>query len=508
MKYQCTRCDQVKPGYGDFVKFSCTSLDGHEPIKILEKKEIDEVNQGITKQDKKTEIKKVKGKLGTYYVESIVVDNKPFFLCNIEDKLELRESIDFDDKIFKPLEKDECGYFPYEFTKQELENLMKKDISKENLLNELKEKIDYYIDIRERDKHLILGDLLLSYCQEWIDTLHFLYCVGETESGKSTVLHLFRWLGYRNLYGEDIPNADIYNFLGTDEEATGTISEDEAQDITTNREKIRTYKNSYSRGSKKARIMNVDSQNKRQVFYKTFCFKLFAGELVPQDKGFKERLAILHMSEGLPKGNIKRLGEDEKKVLQLLRNGLLVWKVQNINKGLDKIDSGLEKRDQELWEDYLRVISGTKYYNEALTVVDFYTKQRHEGIWNSLEARIFKIVIKRLNENLGINLENFWLYIADKEQGDPELDGELLKQTFWPNDFPIKVTRNSLSRLFNEKFQAIRKQTHEVQADGKQHERTFYEFDSEICQKLAKKYNIAIPIDSHALSCGQGGQGG
>jgi len=371
------------------------------------------------------------------------------------------------------------------------------------ILDEIKAQIDDFIDISERDKHLIMGDLLLSYCQEWIDTLHFPFFVGETESGKSTALHLFRWLGYRCLYGEDIPNADIYNFLGTDEEATGTICEDEAQEIAVNREKIRTYKNSYSRGALKPRILSVDSRHKRQVFYKTFCLKLFAGERVPEDKGFKERLAIVHMTEGLPKYNIKRLNDEQKEKLYHLRNRLLVWKVLNFNKGLEYFDSNLKKRDQELWEDFLSVTADTKYSEPCKDVVNYYTKQRHQIIWNSLEARIFKLVVDKINDKLSLRLESFWYYLT-QEQGD--FPGIIDKETFYPHDFTKKVTRNFLSKLFDEKFQAIKSTKYETIGERK-HQRTEYQFDSKVIQKLAQKYNIELSIDSVILS-GQRGGGG
>ena len=374
--------------------------------------------------------------------------------------------------------------------------------TKEEILDELKVQIDDFVDISERDKCLILGDLFLSYCQDWIDTLHFPFFVGDTESGKSTALHLCRWLAYRCLYGEDIPNADIYNFLGTDEEGAGTICEDEAQEMAVNREKIRTYKNSYSRGALKPRIQ-MTSKRKFQVFYKTFCLKFFAGERIPEDKGFRERLAVVHMTEGNPKRNIKRLTDDGKQILYHLRNKILIWKVLNINKGLESFRSDLTKRDQELWEDFLSVTYGSKYFESCRDVVEYYTKQRHQGIWNSLEARLLKIVIDKFNGKLSINLELFWHHLVQEQD---ELAGTLDKETFIPHDFTKKVTRNFLSKLFEEKFKAKRITRYET-VEKRKHLRTEYLFDPKVIQKLAQKYNIVIPIDSVVLSGGSSGSG-
>ena len=493
MHSQCTECDKkegdCKCKHPSFMTFT-------------DKK--DYKKRKLGKEELKLETTKIKGRIGSIYVESIIVDDKPLFLCNVNDELKLFEKITDGEIVYRPLGADECGYFPYKYDKTVLKILKDNPPSKEELLKQIKTFVDNFMDICERDKYLIMSDLLLAYCQEWIDTLHFLFFVGETESGKSTALHIFRWLGYRCLYGEDIPNADIYNFLGTDEEATGTICEDEAQEIAVNREKIRTYKNSYSRGALKPRILSVDSKHKRQVFYKTFCLKLFAGERVPEDKGFKERLAIVHMTEGLPKYNIKRLNDDQKQELSHLRNRLLLWKVLNINKGLNHFDSNLKKRDQELWEDFLSVTYNTKYFEPCQDVVNYYTKQRHQTIWNSLEARIFKLVVDKLNDKLSIRLESFWYYLT---QDQMDLAGRLDKETFYPHDFTKKITRNYLSKLFDEKFQAKKNIKYEIIGERK-HQRTEYLFDLEITTKLVQKYNIELPIDSIILSGQRGRSGG
>ncbi len=501
MHYQCPECDKSAKTPEKLREIGCN-------CKIMPWKMTDPKDHTKSKREKQTptnqkpEIKKTKGRIDSFYVESIIVDGKPLFLCNVNGELQLSEQIEQEEVIYRPLAADESGYYPYKFDKMMLNLLKDNPPTKEEILDEIKAVIDDYIVASERDKCLIMGDLLLSYCQEWIDTLHFPYFVGETESGKSSALHLFRHVGYRCLYGEDIPNADIYNFLGTDEEATGTICEDEAQEIAVNREKIRTYKNSYSRGALKPRILSVDSRHKRQVFYKTFCLKLFAGERIPEDKGFKERLAVVYMTEGSPKRNIKRLTGDEKEKLYHLRNKILVWKVLNIDKGLEHFDSDLKKRDQELWEDFLSVTFGTKYFELCCDVAKYYTLQRHQAIWNSLESRILKLIVEGFNKKLSVNFESFWHNLTLEQD---ELGGTLDKETFLPYDFPTKVSRNSLSKMLEEKFKAKKVSRYDT-IEGKKHRRTEYMFDSEIIVKLAQKYNIEIPIDSVVL-CGEGGRG-
>lgn len=503
--YQCPNCDREAQTVEELRKNGC--ICKIEPLVMLDPDDHQTTKNGKKQISEKKIIKKVKGKINGYFVESIIVDNEPRFLCyDLTTGIQsTQKEIETSNRKFIPIEDFECGYIPYEFTKPELDNAIKNKISKDKLLDEIKAQIDRFVVAKEIDKHLILGYLMLSYEQECINTIFFPYFVGETESGKSTITHLFRNLAYRCLYGEDIPNADVYNFLGTDEEGAGTIAEDEAQEIDKNREKIRMYKNSYSKGSGKARIITTN-YSKKQVFYKTFCPKIFAGEKVPEDKGLRERLAVVNMLEGKPQANIKRLTENEKQQLLNLRKALLLFKVQNIKDDLPQFDSGLQQRDQELWEDFLGVVYGTKYYEKCRETVACYTSQRHEAIWNSLEAKIFKILKKKLGSGFEIRLEDFWVHLVHEQD---DLSGTLEKETFYPHEFGTKITRNYLARLLEDKFQARRKQLYKTDENNKKHLLTVYQFKEDVIQVLSTKYNITESSQSRlVVLSGQRGGGG
>ena len=491
MNYQCTSCDTKAKNLNDDEFVHCKEHN-HHIIPMLEKKEIKEVS----KQNKISTAKKVKGIIGDYYVESILIDDKPKFLCVSNGNISQKDSIEHNGIVYHPLEAKACGYIPYNFTSTEFIELTSKEQSREKLLDQIKSQIDRYVSLRELDKNLILGNILLTFCLEWINTIHYPFFVGETESGKSTALHLAKWLCYRCHLGEDIPSADVYNFLGTDEEGTGTIAEDEAQELSRSFEKIRMYKSGYSKGSLKARVVGADSLGKHQVFYKTFGPKWFAAERTPQDKGFSERLAVIHMTEGQPISNIKTISEDEKKQLVKLRNSMLIWKVQNISNGLEKIESGLTQRDQELWEDFLTIAHGTKYFDKFKNVVNYYTEQRHEAIKNSLEAKLFKFVIMKLDPNLEIIFENYW---NDLTVNNPEFAGKLderSNKTFYAEEYSEKITQHTISKIFRDKFQATKHVKATRDQDKIQHQITTYKFDKSVAMTLSKKYGIEVPLDS------------
>ncbi|MEX0639643.1 MAG: hypothetical protein WD183_01330, partial [Nitrosopumilaceae archaeon] len=210
MIYQCSFCDIESDSLQD-EKFQTCMENNHEILKYLPPNEEKDALKP-RKYSKKSAITKVKGFVCQYYVESIVIDGRPKFLAKLLDSNDIiiKDSIEIDDKAVQPLNFNECGYTPYSFTSSEIMEMIDQPISTESLIEELKSVIDRYIVAKELDKYLIVGNILVTYGQEQISTVHFPYFVGETESGKSSVLHLGKWLNYRCLYGEDIPNADIY----------------------------------------------------------------------------------------------------------------------------------------------------------------------------------------------------------------------------------------------------------------------------------------------------------
>ncbi|MCH8833951.1 MAG: hypothetical protein IIA81_06665 [Thaumarchaeota archaeon] len=186
MRYQCASCDREGKTIEELSH--CIELR-HEIIDYPDENDIRDNNS------KKQKNSKVKGFINDeLYVESVIIDGEPKFLVKglLSNTITIKERIETEDTTYRPLEKNECGYFPYNFTSDEIQELTKKPIGTEQILDEIKEQIDKYIVAREIDKHLILGNILLTYSQEWIHTIHFLFLVGETESGKSTVLHLGR----------------------------------------------------------------------------------------------------------------------------------------------------------------------------------------------------------------------------------------------------------------------------------------------------------------------------
>ncbi len=442
----------------------------------------------ISKSEKKTpDVERVvKGWFGDVFVESIYMNGEPHFLANVNGEIKVSKQFEFEGKIIAPVEREYTPYESYEFSKSYLDLLRNNPPTKEELLEQLESKIKSYIDVNDNNRLVILIDTFLTYCQDQIDTVHYLFVVGDTESGKSTIGHLIKNVGYRVLYQTDLYYAGIYNFYGTREEANGTIIEDEAQNLDSNKDKIRLYKNSYTRGSKQAIVVGKDTGHKRQLYYNTFGFKVFIGENIPYDKGFRERLVVLRMNTGFPEANIKRLITEEKEDFILLRNSLLFYKVAYIREKLPIVETGLSNRDEELFADFIRIAYGTKYEESAREVVKQFTKERHESIHNSIEAKLFELIVLPIDEKILIVFEDFWKYLTEEQD---TIKGRLDKETFFSYDYG-KITRHRIAQILTDKFQAKKEITHRERKQV-----TAYMFNPKTLIKLVEKYNIALPLD-------------
>lgn len=454
------------------------------------------MHKEVKKDSSKDAKSKVKGRVGkTGFVESAIVDSHPEFIgIDIAlDKTFRKAKVWTSDGEVRPLERVECGYMPYEYTSEELQSLFSRKITIEEIIEDVLSQTKRYIDRPLRDQILITGNIILSYSLEWINTVHFPFFVGETESGKSAVMQLGRWLAYRCVVSEDWPYADIYNFLGTDEEGAGTIFEDEAQEMGKDRKKIRLYKGSYQKGSKKP-IVIMTNKGRTQVFFNTYCCKWFGGESVPQDKGFRGRLVIVYMEAGKPQAFIKDadLDNEDGQTLSRIRNKILVWKIQNVGKGFPMVDSGLEGRDRELWESFLSLFSGTKYESQAKETAEHYLDQRKDTIRDSLEARIFAILKTVLEKQLEIDQTQIWEMITTGDELPGELDSRTGK-TYYLDEFDRKLTMNVLSDILQFKFHVKKRKRLEMQ-NGKRKQVTSYVFDEKSVETLSEKYRIDDPL--------------
>ena len=119
-------------------------------------------------------------------------------------------------------------------------------------------------------------------------------------------------------------------------------------------------------------------------------------------------------------------------------------------------------------------------------VVKQFTKERHELIHNSFEAKLFEQIVLPIDRKFLVVFEDLWKSLTEKQD---TIKGRLDKETFYSHDYG-KITRQKIAPILKNKFQGILDVTYK---DGKQV--TSYLFNPKTLIKLVEKYNISLPLD-------------
>jgi len=244
--------------------------------------------------------------------EAVLIAHQPHFLI-VKDtgSVDIQRSIELEDKILIPLDKEAYINKAYSFlSEDDVKSCI--DSAKQGNLDTLYHKIKSiwkkYVDADDFYISLCALDTIYTYFQDKIGLTHYLFFVGNVGSGKSNNLRILQYLAYRNMTSTDITAANIYQFLGSMEEGQGTICEDEADDIDEDKDKMRIYKNGYTTGYP---VLRTDTTYARKQYrFHTFCFKAFAAERTPDStkaKGFNQRIIQLTSLYGSPQYDISEV---------------------------------------------------------------------------------------------------------------------------------------------------------------------------------------------------------
>jgi hypothetical protein len=338
--------------------------------------------------------------------EAVLIAGRPYFLVSRRGDIQIEQLIKLDDnKIIMPLEFDSYLSKPYCFSSIEEVKQYIEMTKYENLVtryNKAKSLWNKYVDGEESHIALCAADTIYTYFQDKIGLTHYLFFIGNTSVGKSNNLLVINIMNYRNFMSTDVTPANIYQFLGGSEEGQGTICEDEADDIDTNLEKMRIYKNGYTKGYPVARIDM--SEGRKQKRYFTFCHKSFAAERLPDSlkaKGFAERTIIIHCMHGNPHYDISEIvnpaGEQEHQRLldELInfRNDMLIYRLLHYHEAIPDVKLNISNREKQLFKPIIRLFHKTDAWkNELRFVVSKYISQRRRNNAESLNAFLYKLV--------------------------------------------------------------------------------------------------------------------
>lgn len=431
------------------------------------------------------------------YFEAIYHDDKPCFLVTGKDSFSIVESLKINGEIVCPKDMKHIPYEPYRYFEGSVPN-------RESLFWKVYQEIDTFIDVENIWKDVLTACVLLSYHQEKLQTVPYIFLYGDNESGKSTVLQVLKFLCYRPMYGVTVPSADIYGYL-EDSNAIGCILEDEVQGINKDTDKIKIYKAGYKQGAVVPRTIMLE-HDRIIKYYKTFCFKACASEQIPQVKGFRERFVEISMVEGFPEKEWTDIKKEDLKRLRDLRNMLLKWRLLAREWDLPEVQAQMKGRLKELWMPILQITHGLTVHERLCKFVENQKKDRLSAKQDTLEGKIVKVVTEIFNEAIddspNIPFQTIWCHLQE------ELDGKIDEKKPHVMDTSefFQVTKNKVGYRLREVLSGKSKPIREKDSEGKDVVVKAYIFDPEKLKRIAKKYGFEVVTKLPSLLSSEGMQ--
>jgi len=191
------------------------------PLLELESQNIDGTLQGKRKNLKKTSKRRVYQAsvvIEDLLFESVFCQKKPMFLLFQKRKFSLESKLDLDEVELLPLKRIMFPYRPYTVTMRDINafNSQKSDIC--GIYKRVFDEIDLFLHLEDEYKVLSAVCVLETYNQHKLLSTSYPFYHGGNNSGKTRALEMHNNLSYRPLLSASLPAADVYTYLGFDEE--------------------------------------------------------------------------------------------------------------------------------------------------------------------------------------------------------------------------------------------------------------------------------------------------
>jgi hypothetical protein len=275
-----------------------------------------------------------------------------------------------------------------------------------------------FLDVEREYKELLTVATFLSYQQEKLKTVPYIYFTGEKGTGKSRALELAEWLMYRPLNATSITGANVFHYLA---DGPKVILDDEvAHSINNDADKRSIYLVGYRCTGKVPRITEDSKGKRKQKFYNAYSFKMFASKEAIKNDQLLDRCVTIKMVRGNPR--FGGFSDSDEELFHKIRTRLLIWRLHTINDFLpyerpsNRIDElfnpllaiakliGLDKeniiaiRDSETNERLTELKSSLEYKVALATVVTIVKEQSYSvkfnDIFNNLRHLINGVEIK------------------------------------------------------------------------------------------------------------------
>jgi hypothetical protein len=448
----------------------------------------------------------------TSLYEAVIIDGVPIFVKILSGShvISLCTEIQVDeDNVILPLPANLYASRPYEFGSEKefrkIEHEVKSRENLDSLFQKVKAQWNLYIDNGKEHNIMCTGDTVFTYFQDKLGTTHYDFFVGDNGTGKSNNLHMFNVLAYRNVLSSDMTAPNIYQLLGNDKHGVVTICEDEADSIDEDRTKMGIYKDG---ATTSVHVFRMDiSFGRKQLRYKTFCFKAYAAEELPdvrKAKGFRQRCITFNCTYGNPKYDIAEVIEPggDKKLRQLLddlfelRNMLLIYRLLHYYDEIPNVELNIKDREKQLFKPTFRVFQKSgKALKELKLGINKYLSDYRERRSNTFHAALYKVVTELIKREKTIELKSMliWTSLKDQLQGR-DIVGKSM--SFECEDFGT-IYQGSVTKVLQEIFGAEKKR----HSKGRKKGERYLKFDSKNLNKLSKIYEAPTEIKVRSIGC-------
>jgi hypothetical protein len=466
-------------------------------------------------------------KLGDHFIAEAVLiglHNTPHWICydSVNDHVSVEEFIDITEyeldtkgkdkrkKLLYPPPKASYLDLPYTFKDtSDIKNLVEEVKTSETAATLLtKIKVQWRRYVNESDNHITLcsGDCVFTYFQDKLGMTHFLFFIGDNETGKSSNLQLFNRLAYRNFLSTDMTVPNVFRFFGSDYEGIGTLSQDEADGLDDDLPMLRIHKSGYTTGIRVPRTDLGNVNGPQQDVFNTFGFRAFAAEKRPTSlkaKGFNERTIEMPCTYGLPDYDIVEVinnADDPTNKALLnelddLRIRLLIYRMIHHKEPISAdIDIGLVGREKQLWKPMLRVFQNYQSSFDSLrNVVSAYITEYREAKSHTQIAFLVRMISELIDQNSD-SPNPYTLATSDIwDRYKKELPGgeEIGKTSYKSNEYG-DMSQKRLGELLRDQFRAR----------PPRHRRTVRElvFDKTVLDRMKQKYVTNIKDKSETDS--------
>ena len=460
-------------------------------------------DQEAHKEDDKNDYPINKYSQGIPLAESILINNIPCFIQVINGKPITTQKIELSDINLVPPERTEYLSKEYSFVSfEEVQYFV--DLAKQETLDSIFKRVKIilkkYIDIDDDFINILTADIIFTYFQDRSRMTHYLLIVGDNNTGKSNILLVFSFLGYRPILDTAITPANIYNYGSQLEEGECIIIEDEIDDIDFQDEKKKLYKVSYRGGTKVTRMydsnsspMNSKRKTSRQQGFFLFGFKMYASEKMPdkvKSKGFLERIIPLKVVPGDPQYDISEVVDesgDEQlnelyEELMNTRKLLLMYRLLHHNETIPDVKLNIKNRYKQLTKPVIRLFQNTKSVEEITKSLSKYLMEKNEEKINSLDSALLFLVIELVATKQGggtiLYNNEIWQKVKQEFQGSEVEDKPY---SYYGEDYGL-ISKTKITNICETKFKA---KPHKDPDNGRG-----LIFNPDTLNKLATNYSI------------------